>query len=209
MAVRMRLQRGGRKKKPIYSIVVADQRAPRDGRFIEKIGQYNPNTIPATIELDNDKALTWLQKGASPSNTVRAILSFKGVLYRKHLQRGVAKGAFSQEEADKKYDEWFASKSQQIDSAREKHRADQFKKNEDIIKAGAEKAAALAAERAAEKAEAESEAAQAEVDEAISDESTAATQEEVSAEEAMDQVEENTPDTEAKQDTLEDAQEQE
>ena len=203
MSVRMRLQRGGRKKKPVYSIVVADQRAPRDGRFIEKIGQYNPNTIPATIELDNDKALSWLQKGASPSNTVRAILSFKGVLYRKHLQRGVRKGAFSQEEADKKYDDWFASKSQQIDSAREKHKADQFKKNEEVIKAGAEKAAALAAERAAAQAEVESEVAQAEVDEAVE------AQEGATAEEAMAQVEANTPDTEAKQDTLEDAQEQE
>ena len=203
MPVRMRLQRGGRKKKPIYSIVVADSRAPRDGRFIDQIGQYNPNTIPATIKLDNEKALQWLQKGASPSNTVRAILSFKGVLYRKHLQRGVDKGAFSQEEADKRYEEWFANKSQQIDSAREKHQADQFKRNETIVKAGAEKAAAIAAERAAADAEEQSAAAQAEVDEAVD------TEEQTNAEEAMAQVEENTPDTEAKEDTLEDASEQE
>lgn len=205
MSVRMRLQRGGRKKKPIYSIVIADQRAPRDGRFIEKIGQYNPNTIPATIDLDNDKALNWLQKGASPSNTVRAILSFKGVLYRKHLQRGVAKGSFSQEEADKKYDEWFANKSQQIDSARDKHKENQFKKNEDIIMAGAEKAAAVAAEKAAEKAATESQAAQSEVDEAVATEEN----DRPSPEEIMNEIEANTPGTEAKEDTLEDAQEQE
>ena len=208
MPVRMRLQRGGRKKKPIYSIVIADSRAPRDGRFIDRVGQYNPNTIPATIELDNEKALSWLQKGASPSNTVRAILSFKGVLYRKHLQRGVAKGAFSQEEADKKYEEWFANKSQQIDHARDKHKAEQFAKNEEVVKAGAEKAAALAAERLAAQAEAESEAAQAEIDEAAQA-AAEVQQEQPSAEEAIAQVEENTPDTDAKQDVLEDAQEQE
>lgn len=144
MAVRMRLQRGGRKRKPIYSIVIADARSPRDGRFIDKIGQYNPNTIPATITLDDEKALKWLQDGASPSNTVRSILSFRGVLYRKHLQRGVAKGAFSQEEADKQFEAWYADKKQGIDSRRDKHKADMIKRNEEIIQAGAEKAAAAA-----------------------------------------------------------------
>lgn len=158
MPVKMRLARGGRKKQPIYSIVVADARSPRDGRFIEKLGQYNPNTIPASITLDSDKALTWLQKGAQPTNTVRAILSFKGVLFKKHLQRGVAKGAFTQEEADAKFEEWMANKSQAIDSRREKHKAEVLKKNEEVIAAGAEKAAALAAEKeAAERAAAEAE----------------------------------------------------
>lgn len=160
MPVKMRLQRGGRKGKPVYSIVIADARAPRDGKFIEKIGQYNPNTIPATISLNNDKALSWLQNGAVPTNTVRAILSFKGVLFKKHLQRGVAKGAFTQEEADKQFEEWVANKNQQIDSTREKHKAATISKNEEIVKAGAEKAAAKAAERLAA-AKAEEEAANA------------------------------------------------
>lgn len=158
MPVKMRLQRGGRKGKPVYSIVIADARAPRDGKFIEKIGQYNPNTIPATINLNNDKALNWLHKGAVPTNTVRAILSFKGVLFKKHLQRGVAKGAFSQEEADKQFEEWLTNKSQQLDSTREKHKAEAISRNEAIIQAGAEKAAAKAAERlAAANAEQEAE----------------------------------------------------
>ncbi|MBK6623318.1 MAG: 30S ribosomal protein S16 [Saprospirales bacterium] len=91
MAVKIRLQRKGRKKTPFYHIVIADARAPRDGRFIEKLGTYNPMTKPATIEIDRDKAYDWLVKGAQPSDTVRAILRFKGVLFRKHLMRGVAK----------------------------------------------------------------------------------------------------------------------
>ena len=100
MAVKLRLQRHGRKQRPFYHIVVADSRAPRDGRFIEKIGTYNPMTKPATINLDRDAAFEWLMKGAQPTDTVRAMLRFKGVLYKKHLQRGVAKGAMTQEEAD-------------------------------------------------------------------------------------------------------------
>src|SRR5690625_106642 len=106
MSVRLRLQRRGRRRKPFYHIVAADQRAPRDGKFIEKIGTYNPMTSPATIELDSEKALDWLDKGAQPTDTVRAILRFKGVLYRRHLLRGVQKGAHSQEVADQKYEEF-------------------------------------------------------------------------------------------------------
>ena len=159
MAVKLRLQRGGRKRKPIYSIVAADSRAPRDGKFIEKLGQYNPNTIPATISLDNDRALDWLIKGAQPTNTVRAILSFKGVLFKKHLMRGVAKGAFTQEEAEAKYTEWVSNKKQEIDSRRDKHRAEVIKRNEAVIAAGAEAAEAKAA---AKRAEAEAAAAEAE-----------------------------------------------
>ena len=93
MAVKLRLQRKGRKKAPFYHIVVADSRSPRDGRFIEKLGTYNPLTVPATIELNRDKAFEWLMKGAQPTDTVNAILRFKGVLLKKHLQLGVAKGA--------------------------------------------------------------------------------------------------------------------
>ena len=110
MPVKIRLQRKGRRKRPFYHIVIADARAPRDGKFIEKIGTYNPMTVPATIELDRSAAYDWLMKGAQPTDTVRAILRFKGVLYRKHLMRGVAKGALTQEEADKKYQEWIDAK---------------------------------------------------------------------------------------------------
>ncbi|THH41262.1 30S ribosomal protein S16 [Neolewinella litorea] len=110
MPVKIRLQRKGRRKRPFYHIVIADARAPRDGKFIEKIGTYNPMTVPATIDLDRTAAYEWLVKGAQPTDTVRAILRFKGVLYRKHLMRGVAKGALSQEEADKKYQEWIDAK---------------------------------------------------------------------------------------------------
>ena len=114
MAVKMRLQRKGRKKRPFYHIVVADARAPRDGRFIEKLGIYNPMTSPATIDLDRDKAFDWLQKGAQPTDTVRAILRFKGVLYRKHLMRGVKKGALTQEQADAKYQEFVDAKEAKV-----------------------------------------------------------------------------------------------
>lgn len=116
MAVKIRLQRRGRKKLPLYHIVIADSRAPRDGRFIENIGSYNPLTRPATIEIDRDKAFDWLMKGAQPTDTVRAILKFKGVMYRKHLNRGVAKGALTQEEADAKYLAWIENKESHIAS---------------------------------------------------------------------------------------------
>jgi small subunit ribosomal protein S16 len=110
MAVKIRLQRKGKKKKPFYHIVIADARAPRDGRFIEKIGTYNPLTQPATIELDNEKAYDWLQKGAQPTDTVRAMLRFKGVFYQKHVMRGLAKGAFTEEVAKQKVADYIAAK---------------------------------------------------------------------------------------------------
>ncbi|TAK36617.1 MAG: 30S ribosomal protein S16 [Saprospiraceae bacterium] len=110
MAVKIRLQRKGKKHKAFYHIVVADARAPRDGRFIEKIGSYNPLTIPATIEIDTGKANDWLMKGAQPTDTVRAMLRFKGVLYKKHLLRGVQKGVLTEEAATKLYEELVAQK---------------------------------------------------------------------------------------------------
>lgn len=116
MAVKIRLQRRGRRKRPFYHIVVADARAPRDGRFIEKLGTYNPMTSPATIDLDRDAAFEWLMKGAQPTDTARAILRFKGVLYKKHLDRGVKKGALSQEQADAKYQAWIDEKEAKIAS---------------------------------------------------------------------------------------------
>ncbi len=116
MAVKIRLQRKGRKKRPFYHIVVADARAPRDGRFIEKLGTYNPMTSPATIDLDRDAAFEWLMKGAQPTDTARAILRFKGVLYKKHLNRGIQKGALTQEQADAKYQAWIDEKDAKIAS---------------------------------------------------------------------------------------------
>ena len=114
MAVKIRLARRGRKQRPYYHIIIADARAPRDGKFIEQIGSYNPMTKPATIEIDRDKAYDWLTKGAQPTDTVRAILRFKGVLYKKHLQRGVSKGAMTQEVADAKLAEWIEAKEAKV-----------------------------------------------------------------------------------------------
>ena len=110
MAVKISLARHGKKNFAFFHIVVADSRAPRDGRFIERIGVYNPNTNPATIELDNDKALQWLFNGAQPTETCRRILSYKGVMLRKHLQEGVKKGALTQEVADQKWSAWVEEK---------------------------------------------------------------------------------------------------
>jgi small subunit ribosomal protein S16 len=114
MAVKIRLARRGRKKLAMYDVVVADARAPRDGRFIEKIGTYNPLTVPATIELNDEKAFTWLMNGAQPTDTIKAVLSHRGVMLRKHLQIGVVKGAITQEQADGKLAEWLKSKEAKI-----------------------------------------------------------------------------------------------
>lgn len=122
MAVRIRLARKGRKKKPFYHIVVADARAPRDGKYIERLGSYNPLTVPATIELDRDKAYDWVMKGAQPSDTARAILKFKGIYYKKHLARGVKKGALTQDQADQMHNEWVTSKEAKISARVEQSR---------------------------------------------------------------------------------------
>ena len=115
MAVKIRLQRHGRSKRPFYHIVVADCRTRRDGKFIDRIGDYNPLTIPATINLNFDKAYKWVMDGAEPTDTCARILGYKGVLFKKHLSRGVKKGAFSQEEADKKLTIWLEAKTQKIE----------------------------------------------------------------------------------------------
>jgi small subunit ribosomal protein S16 len=114
MAVKIRLQRHGRKKAPFYHIVIADARAPRDGKFIEKIGTYNPMTVPATIDIDRDAAYSWLTKGAQPTDTVSAILRFKGVMFRKHLMRGVAKGSLTEEQAMEKYNSFLETKEKKV-----------------------------------------------------------------------------------------------
>jgi len=152
MATKIRLQRHGKKGKPFYYIVVADARAPRDGRFIERLGSYNPNTNPATIDINFDKTLDWVNNGAQPTDTCRAILSYKGVLYKKHLQGGLKKGALTEEQVESKFQEWVDTKEGKITgkktglvSAKEEARkaalAAEAKKKE-------EKAAAIAAKNA-------------------------------------------------------------
>jgi len=116
MSVKIRLQRHGRKKRAFFHIVVADSRAPRDGRFISKLGTYNPVTNPATIDLNLNKAVEWLFKGAQPTDTARAILSYKGALYKHHLQTGVNKGAISQEQADEKFSKWLEEKDAKVEA---------------------------------------------------------------------------------------------
>ena len=174
MATKIRLQRGGRKGYAVYRIVIADARAPRDGRFTEKIGMYNPNTNPATVDLNFDRALYWVEVGAQPTDTVRNILSREGVYLMKHLRGGVKKGAFDEAAAQKKFDAWKADKQKGLDKVRDAEakakkdavakELDQEKKiNEEIAKKVAEKkAAAVAAEAEAEAAEAPAEEAQAE-----------------------------------------------
>ena len=120
MPVKIRLARHGRKRKPFYYIVVADSRAPRDGRFIERIGTYVPTTDPATVDLNFDKALSWLQNGAQPTDTARSILSYKGVMYKNHLLKGVKKGALTEEEAQEKFDSWLKDKEQKIQAKKDK-----------------------------------------------------------------------------------------
>ena len=161
MAVRIRLARKGRKRKAFYHIVVADSRSPRDGRYIEKIGSYNPVTNPATIELDFDKALGWLQNGALPTETCRAILSTNGVLIKKHLLEGVKKGAFDDAEATRRFEAWMKQNEEKLEAKRaglEKSKDDEIVKklaaekkvNEARAAALAKKQAELAAREAAE-----------------------------------------------------------
>jgi small subunit ribosomal protein S16 len=135
MAVKMRLQRHGSKKRPFYFIVVADVRASRDGKFIQKIGTYNPLTVPATIQLDRQKALEWLHKGAQPTDTVRRILSFKGVLYLKHLLRGVKLGLFDDAAAMVKFQAWHDEHEAQIVRKSKEHKeAQKAKRTQPIVK---------------------------------------------------------------------------
>ncbi|MBB6499599.1 30S ribosomal protein S16 [Pedobacter cryoconitis] len=129
MATKIRLQRFGKKSKPFFHVVVADSRAPRDGKFIERLGSYNPNTNPATIEINFEKALDWVNKGAEPTDTCRTILSHKGILYKKHLQGGVKKGALTEEQADAKFAEWLSAKDSKIEGKK-----DSLTKSKDEVK---------------------------------------------------------------------------
>lgn len=157
MPAKIRLQRHGKKGKPFYHIVVADARAPRDGKYIERLGSYNPNTNPATIDLDVDGAANWLKNGAQPTDTARAILSYTGALYKNHLHRGVLKGALTEAEAEKRFEAWKTEKENKIATKSDKISAEQKaiadaklaaekEVNEAKAKALAEKEAELTAE---------------------------------------------------------------
>ena len=172
MAVKIRLQRHGKKNFAFFNIVVADTRAPRGGRYIEQIGSYNPNTNPATIVLDSERALAWLNVGAEPTLTARRILSYEGVLLKKHLQGGIAKGALTQEQADAKYAAWESQRDSKINAKKEGLVKDAAAASKAAIAAEAkvnqERAEALAKKKAEaeEAARAAAEAAAAEAAEA-------------------------------------------
>ena len=192
MSVKIRLQRHGKKGKPFYWIVAADSRSKRDGKYLEKLGVYNPNTNPATIDIDIDGSVKWLQNGAQPTTTARNILSYKGVMLKYHLMGGVAKGAFDEEEAEKRFNAWLEEKAKRIEKKKDglkKAKEDQKAKaleneklaNEARIKAKEEALAAPAEEEApAEEAPAE----EAPAEEAPAEEAPA---EEAPADEASDE----------------------
>lgn len=149
MATKIRLQRHGKKGNPFFHVVAADSRSPRDGRFIEKLGTYNPTANPAVIDIDFDRVLSWVKKGAEPTDTVRAILSYKGILYKNHLDKGVLKGALTQDQANAKFEKWMKEKEGKIQGkvdrlAKEKVDAgkNRAKHEADVNKAKAEKIAA-------------------------------------------------------------------
>jgi small subunit ribosomal protein S16 len=148
MPTKIRLQRKGKKGQPFYHIVIADGRAPREGRFIEKIGVYNPLSKPAEIDIEFNKALDWLQKGAQPTDTVKAILSYKGVMYKSHLLKGVKKGAMTLEEAEAKFEAWQTEKIAKISSSKNEHllglKEEKKQKLADEVKVNEAKASAIA-----------------------------------------------------------------
>ena len=171
MSVKIRLQRHGKKGKPFFHIVVADARARRDGRFIEKLGVYNPITNPATIELDVDAAVKWLNNGAQPTDTARAILSYKGALYKKHLQGGVAKGAFDEAEAEKRFNAWLETKEAAVANKKDSlSKADKASKKAALeAEAKVNEARLAAAAQAEADAKAAEEAANAPVEEEVAE----------------------------------------
>jgi len=181
MPVKIRLQRHGKKGKPFYWIVAADSRAKRDGKFLEKLGTYNPTKVPAEITLNVDQAVDWLFKGAQPTNTARAILKYKGAMLKKHLLVGVKKGAFSEEEAEKKFQAWLEEKEAKIKAHKDEVEAGRAKEREERLeKEKAVNQARLAAQKAAnaeiiaesEKAEATENAPVDAVEEALQSEQT-------------------------------------
>lgn len=172
MPVRIRLQRHGKKGKPFYWVVAADSRAKRDGKFLEKLGVYNPNTNPATIDLDIDSSVKWLQNGAQPTDTARAILSYKGVLLKHHLMGGVRKGALTEEQVEEKFNAWLEEKEQAVQA-----------KKDGLSKAEAEaRAKALEAEKEANEKRAAAAMPEEETAEEVVEETAEAATEEATAE---------------------------
>jgi small subunit ribosomal protein S16 len=211
MSVKIRLQRHGKKGKPYFHIVVADARAPRDGRYIERLGMYNPNTDPATIEIDVDSASSWLQKGAQPTDTARAILSYRGVLYRNHLNRGVLKGALTQEEADKKFEAWVKEKDAKVQAKIDRLANESDSDRKARLAAEAEvskkREADIAAKNAPEpEPAAEVEAPAAEAEEAVAEEAPA--EEAEVKEEAAPEAKEEAPAEEVKEEAAPEAREE-
>ena len=182
MPVKIRLQRHGKKGKPFFWIVAADSRAKRDGRFLEKLGTYNPNTNPATINLNVDLSVQWLQNGAQPTDTARAILSYKGVLLKKHLLEGVKKGALTQEQAEEKFSSWVSEKEQAVANKESKIAEDKAKAKAEALKA--EQAVNEARIAAAEQAAAEEAAPEAAAEEAAPEAAAEEAAPEAAAEEA-------------------------
>ncbi len=200
MPVKIRLQRHGKKGKPFYWIVAADARAKRDGRYLEKLGTYNPNTNPATINLDVDGAVQWLQNGAQPTDTAKAILSYKGAMLKNHLAGGVRKGALTEEQAEEKFNAWLAEKEGKVSAKAEglaKAKADAKAKALEAEKAVNEAriAAAVPVEEVAEEAATEEVAAEAEATEEVVAEVEAET--EAVAEETPEATEEETKEEKA------------
>ena len=190
MSVKIRLQRHGKKGKPFYWVVAADARSKRDGKYLEKIGTYNPNTNPATIDLNLDSAVQWLHNGAQPTDTARAILSYKGALLKHHLDGGIRKGALTQEQADAKLAAWLEAKAGKVDAKK-----DGLSKAQEAAKAKAFKAEQAAnAKRLAAAAQAEVEATEEVAEEAAVEETPAAEEvAEVAVEEAPEVVAEVAP----------------
>ena len=182
MPVKIRLQRHGKKGKPFFWIVAADSRAKRDGRFLEKLGTYNPNTNPATINLNVDLSVQWLRNGAQPTDTARAILSYKGVLLKKHLFEGVKKGALTQEQAEEKFSSWVSEKEQAVTNKETKIAEDKAKAKAEALKA--EQAVNEARIAAAEQAAAEEAAPEAAAEEAAPEAAAEEAAPEAAAEEA-------------------------
>lgn len=152
MAVKIRLQRHGKKDSAFYHVVVADGRAPRDGKFIEKLGVYNPNSNPATIDINFDSTLSWLMKGAQPTDTCRAILSYKGVMMKKHLLEGVKKGALTEAQVEEKFNKWLDEKSGKIVGKKDRLTKETSKQTSDRLKSETAAKEAKAAKVAAKNA---------------------------------------------------------
>lgn len=192
MPVKIRLQRHGKKGKPFYWIVAADVRSKRDGRYLEKLGTYNPNTNPATIDLNIDGSVQWLDNGAQPTETARRILSYTGVLLKHHLKGGVRKGALTEEQAEKKFNDWLEAKEQKVskkEESLEKAKAEARAKALEAEKEANEKRAQAAAEAAAPAEEETEAAAEPAEGEAVAEAAPAEATEEVAAEEQAPEAE--------------------